>query len=141
MSAQSQAKVREYAGFEKACLDLNSLWLWTAIRKSHLTHIFGDEVEMTFANIHGQSVRYINMRQGDKEYISDFKIRFDHQVRNNMGAGMAEISERLREMDFIGKLDFKRYNSMLTSMRNCACQKLPGSYPKTLSAAFRTAST
>jgi hypothetical protein len=58
-----------------------------------------------------------------------------------MGAGMAEISERLREMDFIGKLDFKRYNSMLTSMRNCACQKLPGSYPKTLSAAFRTAST
>jgi hypothetical protein len=141
MSAQSQAKVRENAGFERACLDLNSLWLWTAIRKSHLTHIFGDEEEMTFANIHDQSVRYNNMRQGDKEYISDFKIRFDHQVLSNKGAGMPDISERLRAMDFIGKLDFKRYNGMLTSMRNCACQNLPGSYPKTLSAAYRTAST
>jgi hypothetical protein len=51
---------------------------------------------------------------------------------------MPDISERLRAMDFIGKLDFKRYNGMLTSMRNCACQNLPGSYPKTLSASTWT---
>jgi hypothetical protein len=44
-------------------------------------------------------------------------------------------------MDFIGKSDSKRYDGMLTSMRNCACQNFPGSYPKTLSAAYRTAST
>lgn len=36
-------------------------------------------------------------------------------------------------MEFIGKLDFKRYNGMLTSMRKCSCQNLSGSYPKTLS--------
>jgi hypothetical protein len=86
-------------------------------------------------------MRYHNLRQGEKEYISKFKIRFDHQVKSNKGAGMPDISERLRAMDFIGKLDFKRYNGMLTSMRNCSCLNLPGSYPKTLSAAHRTAST
>jgi hypothetical protein len=30
---------------------------------------------------------------------------------------------------------------MLTNMRNCACQNLPGSYPKTLAAAYCTEST
>jgi hypothetical protein len=141
MSPQSQSKVREEPGFERACLELDSIKLWTYVRKSHLTHIFGEADEMSAANIHDQSLRYHNLRQGDKEFISDFKIRFDHQVQSNKGAGMADISDRLRAMDFIGKLDFKRYNGMLTSMRNSACQNLPGSYPKTLSAAYRTAST
>jgi hypothetical protein len=94
---------------------------------------------MTVANMHDQAVRYNNMRQGDKEYVSDFEIRFDQQVLSNKKAGMSDISERLRAMDFIGKFEFKRYNGMLTSMRNCACQNLQGSYPKTLST--RTAST
>jgi hypothetical protein len=44
-------------------------------------------------------------------------------------------------MDFIGKLDPKRYNSMSKCMRNSAARNLPGSYPKTLAAAYRTAST
>jgi Zinc knuckle len=141
MSPQSQSKVREEPGFERAYLELDSIKLWTYIRKSHLTHIFGEDDEMSAANIHDQASRYHNLRQGDKEYISEFKIRFDHQVQSNKGVGIPEISDRLRAMDFIGKLDFKRYNGMLTSMRNCACQNLPGSYPKTLSAAYRTAST
>ena len=141
MSPESQSKVREDPGFKKACLDLDSIKLWTYIRKTHLTHIHGDNEETTYANIHDQSVKYNNLRQGDKEKISDFKIRFDHQVQSNKGAGMADISERLSVMDFLGKLDSRRYNGMLTSMRNCACQNLPGSYPKTLSDAYRTAST
>jgi hypothetical protein len=141
MSPQSQSKVREEPGFERACLALDSIKLWTYIRKSHLTHIFGEDDEMSVANIYGQSLRYQNLRQGEKEFISDFKIRFDHQVQSNKGAGVPDITDRLRAMDFIGTLDPKRYNGMLTSMRNCACQNLPGSYPKTLSAAHRTAST
>ena len=141
MSSQSQSKVREEPGFEQACLDLDSIKLWTYIRKSHLTHIFGEDDEMSVANIHDQALRYHNLRQGDKEFISDFKIRFDHQVKSNQAVGIPEIGEPLRAMDFIGKLDFKRYNGMLTSMRNCACQNLPGSYPKTLASAYRTAST
>jgi hypothetical protein len=38
MSPQSQSKVREEPGFDKA-LELDSIKLWTYIRKSHLTHI------------------------------------------------------------------------------------------------------
>lgn len=82
---------------------------------------------MSVANIHDQALRYHNLRQGDKEYISDFKIRFDHQVKSNQAVGIPEIGEPLRAMDFIGKHDIKRYNGMLTRMRNCACQNLPGS--------------
>lgn len=141
MSSQSQSKVREEPGFERACLALDSIKLWTYIRKSHLTHMYGDDDEMSAANIHDQSQRYNNIRQGDKELIADFKIRFDHQVKSNQGVGIPDISDALRAMDFIGKLDFKRYNGMLTDMRNSACRNLPGSYPKTLAAAYRTAST
>jgi hypothetical protein len=96
---------------------------------------------MSAANVHDQATRYHNLRQGDKEYISEFKIRFNHKVQSNKGVGIPVISDRLRAMDFIGKLDFKRYHGMLTGMCNCACQNLPSSYPKTLSAAYRTAST
>jgi hypothetical protein len=95
---------------------------------------------MSVANIHDQSMRYHNLRQGEKELLSDFKIRFDHQVQSNKGAGVPDITDR-RAMDFIGKLDLKRYNGMLTSMRNSASQNLPGSYPKTQSAAYHAAST
>ena len=141
MSPQSQSKVREEPGFDAACLNLDSIKLWTYIRKSHLTHIFGEDDEMSAANVHDQTMRYHNLRQGDREFISDFKVRFDHQVKSNEGVGIPDISERLRAMDFLSKLDVKRYNGMLTSMRNCACQNMPGAYPRTLAAAFRTAST
>jgi hypothetical protein len=96
---------------------------------------------MSAVNIYDQAKRYNDMKQGEKECISDFKIRFDHQVKTNQGVGIPDMSESLRAMNFIGKLDFKRYNSMLTSMRNSACRNLPGSYPKTLASAYRTAPT
>jgi hypothetical protein len=40
---------------------------------------------------------------------SDIKIRFGNQVKSNQGVGMPEISEKQGAMDFIGKLDYKRY--------------------------------
>ena len=141
MSPQSQSKVREEPGFEVACLNLDSIKLWTYIRKSHLTHMFGEDDEMSAANVHDQTMRYHNLKQGEREFISDLKIRFAHQVKSNEGVGIPEISDRLRAMDFIGKLDHKRYNGMLTIMRNNACQNVPGACPRTLQAAYRTAST
>jgi hypothetical protein len=64
MSPKSQSKVREEPGFERACLDLNASRLWTYIRRSHLTHIYGEDDEMSAANIHDQAPRYNNLRQG-----------------------------------------------------------------------------
>ena len=54
---------------------------------------------------------------------------------------MQDVPESIRAIDFLSKLDPKRYTGMLTQMRNNACQNLAGAYPTTLAGAFRVAST
>jgi hypothetical protein len=61
MLTQSQSKVREEPDFERSSLDLDSS------RKSHLTHIYGEDDEMSAVNMHNQALRYHNLRQGGKE--------------------------------------------------------------------------
>jgi hypothetical protein len=141
LSPESLAKLKEEPDWDETYLALDTIKLWQYIRRSHLTHIYANDDEMSTLNIHDQSFRYNSLRQGDRELISTFKTRFDNQVKSNQGVGIPEISDALRAMDFIGKLDPKRYNSMLTCMRNSAARNLPGSYPKTLAGAYRTAST
>jgi hypothetical protein len=66
-------------------VELDSIALRTFIRKSHLTYIYGEDDEISAVNIHDQALRYHNLRQGDKEFISDFRIRFDNQVKSSQG--------------------------------------------------------
>jgi hypothetical protein len=54
---------------------------------------------------------------------------------------MAEVEEPIRAIDFLSKLDPKRYTGMLTYMRNNAVQNLPNSYPSTVAGAYRVASS
>lgn len=42
MSIESQSKVREDPDFERAYAELDVVKLWKFIRRSHLTHIYGD---------------------------------------------------------------------------------------------------
>jgi hypothetical protein len=42
MSLASQSRVREQEDFEEAYMTLDSVKLWELIRRTHLTHIFGD---------------------------------------------------------------------------------------------------
>ena len=95
---------------------------------------------MVQVNIQEQETRYAELRQGEKEFLSSFKVRFDNQVKSNAGAGVAAISESKRALDFICKLDPKRYRSMLAKMRNNALSMEDNAYPQTLSSAFRIAS-
>ena len=141
MSSGSKSKVREEPGFEDARLRLDSVKLWEYIRRSHLTHIYGEDDSMRAVNIHEQTLRYNYLRQGDREVIGDFKTRFDNQVLANKGVGMNEVEESIRAIDFLSKLDPKRYTGMLTVMRNSAVQNLPNSYPSTLAGAYRVASS
>ena len=141
MSPSSQSKVREDPKFESARRSLDSVKLWKFIRRSHLTHMYGEDDTMSAVNLHDQQLRYNSLRQGDRELISDFKTRFDNQIKANHGVGMTEVTEPIRALDFISKLDSKRYGGMLTHMRNNACQNLAGAYPGTLASAFRIAST
>ena len=78
------------------------------------------------------------MRQGEREPISDFKTRYDNQTKANEGVGIVNDDETLIAVDFLSKLDPKRYTGMLTVLRNNAAINL-ASYPTTLSGAYRAA--
>ena len=78
-------------------------------------------------------------RQGERELVAEFKTRFDDQGKSNLGgrSRLPSVNDAKRAIDFLSKLDPRRYTGMLTQMRNNACANLPGAYPPTLSAAFR----
>jgi hypothetical protein len=58
MSTASQSKVREDPEYETAYLRLDSIKLWDFIRRTHLTHIYGEDDAMLLVNIHDQTSRY-----------------------------------------------------------------------------------
>jgi hypothetical protein len=96
---------------------------------------------MRVINVHDQTLKYNCMRQGNAEIISEFKTRFDNQVKANQGVGVQDVTDAIRAINFLSKLDTERYSSMLTMMRNNASQNIPGAYPSTLALAFRIASS
>jgi hypothetical protein len=114
--------------------------LWGFIRKSHLTHVYGSSDNMRAVDINDQLIRFSNMRQGDRENISDFKTRYDNQVKTNEGVGIVNEDDSLVAVDFLSKLDPKKFTSMLTVLRNNAAI-IVSSYPTTLAGAYRAAST
>ena len=140
MSLGSQSKVREQDGFQEAFLRLDCVTLWRFIRETHLTHVFGPGDPMAEVNAQEQETRYATLKQGDREFVSTFKRRFDHQVQANMGAGVPEITDSKRALDFVMKLDPRRYGGMISQMKNDALREIPDAYPQSLGAAFRIAS-
>ena len=140
MSPASQSRVREEEGFEEVRLTLDCVSLWGFIRATHLTHIFGAGDPMKEVNCLEQEIRFSSMRQGEREFISTFKTRFDNQVRANEGSGVPRLTDRKLALEFIMKLDPKRYKRMLSQMRNDSLRNDPDAYPSTLASAFRIAS-
>ena len=80
------------------------------------------------------------MRQGEREHIVTFKNRFDEQVTANAAVGIAAVTESKRALDFLGKLDTRRYKVMLDDMKHDALRRKPGAFPTTLALAFHIAS-
>ena len=77
MSMDSQSRVKEEEEYRTAYLTLDCVLLWTLIRRTHLTHMFGDLDPMKEINQHEQESKYGMMRQGEREFITTFKARFD----------------------------------------------------------------
>jgi hypothetical protein len=75
------------------------------IRATHPTHIFGVGDPMKEVNSLEQKNRFSSIRQGQREYISTFKTRFDNHLRANEGAGVPRPTERKLALEFIMKLD------------------------------------
>ena len=140
MSLGSQSRVREEEEDRRAYDTLDCVLLWELIRRTHLTHIYGDTDPMREVNVQDQESKYAMLRQGEREYITVFKTRFDEQVSANEGVGMPGVSEAKRALEFLHKLDPVRYRKMLAQMRNDALRNVPDAYPRTIASAFRIAS-
>ena len=61
-------------------------------------------------------------------------------MKANTGAGVPVPSERKMALEFIMKLDTKRYRKMLTQMRNDSLRSEEDAYPSTLASAYRIVS-
>lgn len=91
MSAASQSKVKEDEGFAAALAVKDCVVLWDLIRRTHLTHVFGDLDPMIRLNKREQMAKYSALRQGDREYIASFKTRYDARILASRGAGVPDI--------------------------------------------------
>ena len=58
----------------------------------------------------------------------------------NLAVGIALVSESKRALDFLGKLDTRRYKIMTDTMKTDALRQKPGAFPTTLALAFHIAS-
>ena len=140
MSTASQSKVKEEEEFAQADINKDPVVLWTLIRRTHLTPVHGIQEPMVRLNKREQLARYSALRQGDREYIASFKIRYDAQLQAGIGAGLPVIDEETMAMGFLHKLDPKRFERMLNHMCRNAIMDAGESYPATLAAAVRIAS-
>ena len=136
----SQNRVKEEEEYRAAYMTLDCVLLWTLIRKTHLTHMYGDSDPMKEVNRHEQESKYGAMRQGERELINTFKARFDEQVLANDAVGADKVTDSPRALDFLGKLDPKRYRKMIQDMNNDAVRHKADAYPNTLARAYSIAS-
>ena len=136
MSLVSQSRVREEEEYKTAYLTLDCVLLWTLIRRTHLTHMFGADEALQEYNQHEQENKYSSMRQGEREHLVTFKNRFDEQVEANMSVGIAAVSDSKRALDFLGKLDPRRFKVMMDDMKHDALRRKPDAFPSTLALAF-----
>ena len=139
ISLASQTRVREEEDFHEAYMALDCIMLWAMIRRTYLIHMFGDDDAQMETNQHRQESKYGSMRQGDRELLVTFKSRFDERVESNRAVGLAEVSQSKRALDFLGKVDPKRYRKMHDSMKNDAVRRKPAAFPPTLANAFHIA--
>lgn len=55
---------------------------------------------MSAVHVNDQKIRFNNMRRGERESISDFKARYDTQIKVNLSVGIIEEDETLIAIDF-----------------------------------------
>ena len=96
----SQSKVQESEGYEAALLQRDCVRLWEFVRRTHLTHIYGDGDPMVQVNIQEQETRYAELKRGD----SEFKCTFGHSdgcnARSDVGLNLVIETELERGQEF-----------------------------------------
>ena len=138
MSPASRCKVQEQPEYEAGNRRKDCVLLWELIRRTHL-YINGEGDAVQMLNIKEEETRYEALKQGEREFLANFMIRFEAQVLASRGAGIPEITEAKRAMDFVYKLDKGRYGNMLADIRHSDMKLDPLAYSPTVIAAVRIA--
>jgi hypothetical protein len=76
---------------------------------------------MLVVNDQDQKNRRNSLKQGEKEFTSIFKLRFDNQVKANKRTGVVQLSEAVREIDILCSVGYRigdRCRAMLAMMGN-----------------------
>ena len=108
MSPASRCKVQEQPEYEAGNRRKDCVLLWDLIRRTHLTHINGEGDALQMLNIKEQETRYEALKQGEREFLANFMTRFEAQVLAGRDAGIPEITEAKRAMDFVYKCSLAR---------------------------------
>jgi hypothetical protein len=64
------------------------------------------------------------MRQGDRKGTPEFKSRYDNKVKAKESVGIVNDDDLLVAVEFLSRLDPKRFTSMSTVLRNNAAPSL-----------------
>lgn len=104
MTQTSQNRVKEDAGYREIRQQRDCVGLWTLLRRTHLTYMYGDGHPLLEMYMADQENKYTWIKQGKKGPTSTFKERFDNQVKANEGVGVPPITESRRSQNFIKKL-------------------------------------
>lgn len=138
MSYDSLMEVKQHEDYPQANGEKDPTLLVKIIKDTHFTS----------ANLGGKSRMMLKMQkikefnsmvQKTGERIANFKQRYDEvkKVLKELGASTPNVEDE--GMDFLGKLDPRRYGHMLSSIHNDAGRGK--AYPGTLREAYNTAST
>ena len=62
-------KREEEVVYVNASINLDCVRLWNFIRRTHLTHVFGEGDQMRIVNTQEQEIRYSDLRQDGRKLV------------------------------------------------------------------------
>ena len=114
LSIESRDKIRAHANWPLIELEDNPLELWLAIIATHIVAAVGD------ATVDRARARddYARLRQGQTEYLSRFKERFDNALLALDAVEESVPENEVQAFDFINRLDDSRYAQLKAKLQN-----------------------
>jgi len=136
LSDDSMMEVMQHEDFEAANKTKDSTALWIIIKEVHFSvkGLTGTNLMRTRLQ---KTKEFGKMMQGTTESLARFKLRYDNDQKMLKELGGTSMASDYEAMDFVSKLDERRYGSLLTSLHNDNVKAQD--YPKTISQAYRMA--
>jgi len=138
MSPESLMEIKQHGDYGDANANKNPNKLWAIIKDTHYTSAnMGGRTKMMLKM--ARIREFATMSQKPGESVATFKHKYDALKKVLGELGVARMNKDDEAMDFLVKLDSKRYGSLLESIHNDASRGTP--YPKDVKAVYDMAST